>query len=221
MWVVKLGGSLYDSAALPTWLDALATVDVPLVVVPGGGPFADQVRRAQARWRFDDAAGHRMALLAMEQMAVMLAAIDGRYVPVADPSRLRPTLANGRLPVWLPGEQVLASPAIAADWSVTSDSLAAWLASRCDADRLLLVKSAPMPWPGRDVARLQGFGLLDAAFHRFAARLSCPVNLLHRDHPERLRALRASNAADVTVDAADPAADERAGDAVLSRISGT
>jgi 5-(aminomethyl)-3-furanmethanol phosphate kinase len=195
MWVVKLGGSLFDSPALPAWLDALAATGVPLVVVPGGGPFADQVRRAQAHWGFDDAAGHRMALLAMEQMAVMLGAIDSRYAPVADAADIRRTLWMGRLPVWLPGAQVLASSDVAADWSVTSDSLAAWLAARCAAAGLLLVKSAPMPWPGADIERLQAFGLLDEAFHRLAERLACPVRLLHREDRDGLRRVLVDKAA--------------------------
>lgn len=196
MWVVKLGGSLHGSPALPAWLDALASADVPLIVVPGGGPFADQVRQAQARWAFDDAAAHRMALLAMEQTAVMLAAIDGRYAPVGDIDDMRRSLWMGRLPVWLPTANVLASSDVAADWSVTSDSLAAWLAARCDATGLLLVKSAPMPWPGTDVDRLQAFGLLDGAFHRYAARIDCPLHLLHRDDRDALPHLLMHKAAD-------------------------
>ena len=53
-WVVKLGGSLYDSRHLPCWLDALSKTGA--IVVPGGGGFADRVRQAQVRWRFGDKA---------------------------------------------------------------------------------------------------------------------------------------------------------------------
>ena len=63
--VVKLGGSFAGSVELPAWLDALARCAGRVVVVPGGGPFAEAVRAAQPKMRFDDHAAHRMAVLAM------------------------------------------------------------------------------------------------------------------------------------------------------------
>ncbi len=74
--VVKLGGSLADSAQLPRLLRELARLP-DLVIAPGGGPFADAVRRAQKERGFDDAAAHDMALLAMAQFGRMLAAQAG------------------------------------------------------------------------------------------------------------------------------------------------
>ncbi|MCG8046554.1 MAG: hypothetical protein N0C89_17320 [Candidatus Thiodiazotropha endolucinida] len=71
MWVVKLGGSLFNSADLRDWLAVLAKAG-SLVIVPGGGPFADQVRLAQRLWQIDDSSAHLMALLAMEQFGRML-----------------------------------------------------------------------------------------------------------------------------------------------------
>ncbi len=76
MRVVKLGGSLAASAHLPRLLQELARLP-DLVIAPGGGPFADAVRRAQTERGFDDAAAHDMALLAMAQFGRMLAAQAG------------------------------------------------------------------------------------------------------------------------------------------------
>ena len=42
--VVKLGGSHAFATHLRAWLDALAQAGGNVVVVPGGGPFADAVR---------------------------------------------------------------------------------------------------------------------------------------------------------------------------------
>ena len=39
-----------------------------VVIVPGGGLFADQVRVTQKLWQFNDQVAHQMALLAMQQM---------------------------------------------------------------------------------------------------------------------------------------------------------
>ena len=65
--VVKLGGSTASSAEMDMWISALAGSTLPLVIVPGGGPFADQVREAQTRLAFSDMAAHAMAILAMDQ----------------------------------------------------------------------------------------------------------------------------------------------------------
>ena len=49
--VVKLGGSVVRSPELSAWLDVIAASPRPIVVVPGGGALADEVRAAQAAAR--------------------------------------------------------------------------------------------------------------------------------------------------------------------------
>ena len=70
---VKLGGSYAFSTHLKDWIDAIAACPGRVVVAPGGGPFADAVRMAQAKMGFDDRAAHQMALLAMDQYGCALA----------------------------------------------------------------------------------------------------------------------------------------------------
>src|SRR5882757_2855389 len=72
MIVLKLGGSLASSGGLTACLAALGTLRGEIVVVPGGGFFADAVRAAQPRFGFSDRAAHHMAILAMEQYALLL-----------------------------------------------------------------------------------------------------------------------------------------------------
>jgi len=67
--VVKLGGSVVRSGRLTPWLDAMTAAEQPIVVVPGGGALADEVRSCQRQLGFGDPAAHRMALLAMDQLA--------------------------------------------------------------------------------------------------------------------------------------------------------
>ncbi len=72
MIVIKLGGSLAESVALVSCLNTIEQAYTGgVVIVPGGGAFADQVRMAQQHWRFDDGTAHAMALLAMQQMALL------------------------------------------------------------------------------------------------------------------------------------------------------
>ena len=68
MLVVKLGGSLLGSPELAQWLNVLAKFsDGKVVIVPGGGLFANSVREAQQISNVSDAVAHQMALLAMDQ----------------------------------------------------------------------------------------------------------------------------------------------------------
>lgn len=162
MWVVKIGGSLAYAAELPAWLAALALHGGGrVVIVPGGGPFADLVRRAQAHQGYADTSAHAMALLAMAQYGLMMAGIEGRLV-AAGLSQIREALAMGRVPVWIPGPD--GAPGVRASWEVSSDSLALWLAGQMGATDLALVKSrAPSPGVYR-APDLCTQGFLDAAF---------------------------------------------------------
>ena len=58
------------------WLEIIAGNAGHVVLVPGGGPFADAVREAQPKMGFDDAAAHHMALLAMEQYGRALVSLN-------------------------------------------------------------------------------------------------------------------------------------------------
>ena len=181
MWVVKLGGSLFDSRSLRDWLRALAAGAAPVVLVPGGGPFADQVRAAQRQWRISDRHAHRMALLAMDQFGELCCALNDRWRPFSRVAELQDTQRRAGTWVWLPS---CMDPHVEPSWRVTSDSLAAWLAAEIQADGLLIVKSAEVhgtvPLFGADAAGRHS--LLDDAFREYLVNLACPVWLMNRKH---------------------------------------
>ena len=158
--VVKLGGSLAFAPALTAWLAALAAGGGRAILVPGGGPFADQVREAQRRCSFDDATAHRMALLAMEQYGLMLCGLNSALRPAATRAAVARVRRQGLVPVWLPSAMALGRPEIAESWDVTSDSLAAWLTGTLGLRHLVLVKSAPPPEPAT-TERLAAAGYID------------------------------------------------------------
>lgn len=165
MWVVKLGGSLADSDFLPLWLDALGRCS-GVVLVPGGGPFADAVREAQVRWAFSDHVAHDMAILGMRQYGMMLADL-GSLRRGSDPGEL----ANcEECAVWLPLPDALNAAGICASWEITSDSIAAWLAAALNAANLLLVKCMTLSQRSFSASELVSRGLVDGAFADFFHR---------------------------------------------------
>lgn len=162
--VVKLGGSTAAGSRLLAWTEALANSALSLVIVPGGGPFADEVRTAQRLIGFSDEVAHRMAILAMDQFGLMVCDLDKRFRPASEATKFRQVLEEGKIPVWLPSAMTIERSDIAASWSVTSDSLAAWLAGTIGAETLLLIKQTDDFSEEDDIATLQARGIVDEAF---------------------------------------------------------
>lgn len=187
MWIVKLGGSLAGDPLLPDWLDMLSDCGRGrVVIVPGGGPFADRVREAQQHWEFDDAAAHRMSILAMEQYGHMLVGLCPALTPAAAPSRLFAVLKGAGVAVWLPSLMLADAEAVPQNWSITSDSLAAWLAQQISAQALVLVKSCPVPQQA-DSTELARLGIVDPAFPEFTRRGCFASYVMSPDDGPRLR----------------------------------
>lgn len=124
--VVKLGGSLLDCA--PSLVPLLAAAPRPLLLVPGGGPFADAVRTLDPA---PDAA-HWMACAAMEQVGLYLASLG---LPGVEALRV-PDAPS----VLLPYRLLRDCDPLPHSWRVSSDTIAAWCAAELGCE-LLLAKS--------------------------------------------------------------------------------
>ncbi|SAK69479.1 Amino acid kinase family protein [Caballeronia fortuita] len=164
MWVVKIGGSLSHDPALREWLTRLWEVGGGrVVIVPGGGDFADAVRQYQQEWHFDDLAAHNMCLLAMAQYAILMQGVVPELVLASNEERIRRALRDGRVAVWVPTDLMRATPDSMTNWDTTSDSLAAWLSSLLNAERLVIVKSCDVG-AGVPLDVLAARGILDRRF---------------------------------------------------------
>jgi len=189
MWVVKIGGSLSRDPMLKEWLRQLADLGGGrVVIVPGGGGFADQVREHQAVWNFDDVAAHNMAVLAMAQHALLMRGVCRNLVVAATEGQIRRALHGGRAAVWAPFGMLQQEANVLTNWDVSSDSLAAWLANRLNAERLLLVKSCAIE-PGRSMAHYTAQGVLDRHFVDFTRDASYPVDVVNKNDWPRVRDL--------------------------------
>src|SRR5687767_537033 len=103
--VVKLGGSLLAHRAhLRTALDAIARCAAKerIVVVPGGGPFADAVRGIDATLGLSADAAHWMAILAMDQYAHLIVDQMKGGLLVEDASTVEAALVASAIPVLAP-----------------------------------------------------------------------------------------------------------------------
>ncbi|MES1987104.1 MAG: uridylate kinase, partial [Pseudomonadota bacterium] len=124
MWVIKLGGSLLGAPELLRWLELLVKFgDGKVVIVPGGGLFANSVREAQQISNASDEVAHQLALLAMDQFGLLLAGMNPGLVTASSELELAERGWQHRGIVWLPSKMALADTSIPQNWQVTSDSL--------------------------------------------------------------------------------------------------
>ena len=189
MWVVKLGGSLIADPALPQWLDLLAQLGGGRVtIVAGGGSLADEVRRVQALWQFNDLAAHNMAVLAMAQTGYQLHAMNPMLQLAARKSDIANVLHKGRAAIWLPFELQRDEPDSRTNWGATSDTIALDLARELNAERLVVVKSCAID-PTQTLAELGFIGVLDEDFDDRAREVAFPIEIMDKNELPRMRSL--------------------------------
>jgi probable H4MPT-linked C1 transfer pathway protein len=143
--VIKIGGGLLaQTECFGAVLSAVADAGRArrVLVVPGGGPFADAVRAVDSRLRLSDDTAHWMAVLAMDQYAHLIAARLAGGTLVASCRDVMMALDAGRVAVLAPSQWLREADPLPHSWDVTSDSIAAWVAGAVGARRLVLVKPA-------------------------------------------------------------------------------
>jgi aspartokinase-like uncharacterized kinase len=208
--VVKVGGSLAEEPeqliALCGKLSMLAET-YGLVVVPGGGRFADVVRDSDERFNLSSGVSHRMAVLGMDQFGMLLAQITpnscATYL-LEDAKQLAETEA---VPVFLPSRLIFKDDPLKNSWDVTSDSIAAYVAGRLQAAKLVLVTDVDGvftkdPKTNEDATLIERLSVEDLL--KFDARtsvdcflakllLEAPVDcyVVNGKHPERVEAVLA------------------------------
>ncbi len=164
--IVKLGGSHAHGPHLKDWLHAIAAEAGSIAIVPGGGPFAEAVRTAQAGIGYDDRAAHDMALMAMTQFGAALTSLNPALRLAASRAAIRRALKERKVPVWSP-ERIARAAALPETWELTSDSLAAWLAGALGASALVLVKHGSFDGAVLDAHDLAAGGIVDPLFPRY------------------------------------------------------
>jgi 5-(aminomethyl)-3-furanmethanol phosphate kinase len=197
--VIKVGGSLGRGTCLPELGERLVELGRRrgLLVVPGGGVFADAVRDQDQKFGLRSGTAHWMAILAMDQYGHLLADLMPGCALVRTLGEARARLTREGVTVLLPSEPLRRADALPHSWSVTSDSIAAWLTGQVGAHLLVLLKdhhgmasfAAPgsAPAGAMTVAELASFSGVD---RRLAGLLATDptydVWIIDGERPERL-----------------------------------
>ncbi len=139
MMVVKVGGSLFDHPKLaPTLADWLKMQsETKILLVAGGGRFADAVREMDRIHTLGEDAAHWAALASL---AAPTAVLKAMLLPYNLPKQLE--LIDCLAFAQRDDDKLLSLPHT---WQVTTDSLAARIAVVHDCQRLVLLKSCDIP----------------------------------------------------------------------------
>jgi len=203
--VIKVGGSLGRGACLPELGVRLVELGRGhgLLVVPGGGAFADVVREHDARFGLGPSTAHWMAVLAMDQYGHLLADLMPGCALVRTLGEAQARLAGGGVAVLLPSELLRRADALPHSWSVTSDSIAAWLAGQVGARLLVLLKdrhgmaslasaassSSPASQHAMTVADLAAVAGVDGHLAELLGDLAFDLWIVDGERPARLTEL--------------------------------
>ncbi|HOB17460.1 MAG TPA: uridylate kinase [Candidatus Methanoculleus thermohydrogenotrophicum] len=175
--VVKVGGSLFDRVV--RLLGIFREVGRPVLIVPGGGKFADLARRLAV----SDTAGHWMAIAGMEQFGWYIASHDVPATPVV-------ALPTG-VTVLLPYCALREADPLPHSWEVTSDTIAAWVAKELSTDLLLLKSVDGIHHHRRLVSRVEDPSLtcdeVDPLFIPFVFEHGIRSRVVNGRHDDRVR----------------------------------
>lgn len=166
--VVKLGGSLLDwpdlRDAFRRWRAGDPAVCDLLIV--GGGNCADVIRDYDLRHNLGDDAAHRLAIQAMQLNAELVATLWPEAAWCDELEAMRGAVHGLHIlrvwPALADDAQARFGEPLPHSWDVTSDSIAAWVASVLQADELVLLKST-LPATGNVSASVES-GNVDRYF---------------------------------------------------------
>lgn len=169
MIVAKVGGSLYDwpelRRALNAWVDA-QTEEV--LLFPGGGEAADAVRSWDRIHELGEEPAHWLAIRSLS--------LGARFLHEIVPNLRVVELPSAGILDPYPYFRTQSGPP--QTWSVTTDSLAAWVALACIASKLVLLKSTDVP-PDLSWKQASDAGFVDAYFPTLLETASLRVEVVN------------------------------------------
>ena len=180
-WAIKIGGSLYDSPYLEEWLNVIDQYSsAKIVIIPGGGPFTDQVRCADEKYRLNPMHSHNMAVMGMQQYGTVLASLCPTMKLANAQNKIHEAWEDLKVAIWEPYSMVSEECEFDKTWEVTSDSLSVWLANKLNLKNLLLIKSSDYVLEEKNITILSENNCIDSNFQTLANDAKICAHVLHK-----------------------------------------
>jgi 5-(aminomethyl)-3-furanmethanol phosphate kinase len=198
--VIKIGGSLLNGNNHTDLCKRLLDIGTRnrILIIPGGGVFADEVRVISERYNIDQDTAHWMAILSMNQYGYLLSSMIPGSIPVENIDEAKKYLDKLVPVVLLPYHLIKILDPLPHSWDVTSDSIAAWVTGYIGAKRLVIVKSIDMPYgKGKacdystpvDMERLKDTDIIDPMFYETMKGTSARLWIINGNYPNQLNGL--------------------------------
>ncbi|ODS42178.1 MAG: hypothetical protein MSIBF_02250 [Candidatus Altiarchaeales archaeon IMC4] len=193
MIVIKFGGSLFKNNSVVNRivqvLEEIAKKQ-PILIIPGGGIFADAVRQMDKNLLLEPETAHELAIKAMDMTAVLLTKFSKKFRIVDNPddaekNTISVLLASGYAPV----------KKLRPSWDATSDSIAALVAGETKAEKCVLLKSVDGIYSGgkliekiktSDLKKLKQ-SCVDKALPDVLDEYRTGCFIVNGNHPERIQ----------------------------------
>ncbi|MBW9221192.1 hypothetical protein KKP91_03205 [Methanothermococcus sp. SCGC AD-155-M21] len=137
--IVKIGGSLtHFSEPLLNELKSFSNAKNKIIIIPGGGKFANVVRELDSNIKMRNRASHRLALLSMDMMGIYFSELSD-IETVNTLYDAKEILKKKDIVILLPSKIVLSTDELPNSWEVTSDSVAAYISKLLKLNKLIIV----------------------------------------------------------------------------------
>ncbi len=142
-WVLKVGGSLFPEKAIKL-CEAIASLNnsigyppKKILLICGGGAFANKIRDYDNDLHFSNTANHNSAIMCMDIIGTLLAdKVDGLKAVKSIKAAIS-VVDNGKLPVLIPSYIMERNDPLEHSWKVSSDSIALYLSNLLKAKLLI------------------------------------------------------------------------------------
>jgi aspartokinase-like uncharacterized kinase len=171
--VIKIGGSILQNTGSKELFKALSKIrrHFSFIILPGGGGFANLVRDYYKNYRLSEDRAHWMAILCENILGFLILENLELGIPVFELSEIPKVIKNAKIPVFLPFQHLFTQDPLPHSWEVTSDSIAAYLAERLQAQKLILVKDIdgiytrdPKKYPEKEIKFLDSIKVKSEVF---------------------------------------------------------
>lgn len=135
--VVKIGGSLFPEHT-DRLCEYLAKSDEKIVLINGGGDFANKLREYNDEYDFSDDVMHWSAIKCMDIIGELIASRNKHIQPITKLDDIKKVHDDGKIPLLLSFEILKSEDPLKHSWNITSDSIACYFAHRLNAKLLIL-----------------------------------------------------------------------------------
>ena len=199
MICLKIGGSTLKSDSIAKCLNLITSLEKKILVIPGGGEYANLVRKEQKRLGFDDLTAHNLCILSMIKVSMIfnsLIKVDAEFIKNI---KKFSSSINESLGIWLPENEIAESINKYTNWENTSDSIALMVSKKINAKALVIIKSCVLPKRIRnnnsfalnkiEIEWLSNKNILDKAFPKNFSDCKIPIYIISIQNLNQLELL--------------------------------